>query len=77
VVGAIVLVFSLLLNAGLIVLVVRSLKYGGAIVITTDDYGKRIFSLEIGVDPDEIQKMGSILFKVIDQEIPGQNQHAE
>ena len=41
-------------------------KYDGAIVITTQENGKRLFSLEINRDPEELEKMTAVLFKVVD-----------
>lgn len=45
-------------------------KYDGAIVRHVTEEGKKVFTLEIGTDPDEIQNMESILFKVVDSEKP-------
>lgn len=43
-------------------------KYDGTIVIK-DEEGKRIFSLEIDIDPDEIEKMNVVVFKVVKEKI--------
>jgi len=41
-------------------------RIDGLIVITKDDDGKKIFSLELETDPDEIENMKFITFKVSD-----------
>jgi hypothetical protein len=42
-----------------------NLKLGGKIVITKNEVGRKLFSLELDADPDEIEKMNFILFKVV------------
>jgi hypothetical protein len=42
----------------------------GQIVITTTEDGKRIFSLELDKDPDELELMERVTFKVTDQQHP-------
>ena len=39
----------------------------GLIVITENEDGKKMFTLELDKDPDEIASMDYILFKVTDQ----------
>lgn len=41
-------------------------RHGGQIVISKDEDGKKLFSLELDKDPDEIEKMRYISFKVTD-----------
>lgn len=38
--------------------------YEGDIVVTTNDEGRKLFSLEIHGDPNELEKQSSITFKV-------------
>lgn len=45
-------------------------RYDGQIVIRTEETGKRVFSLELNKDPDEIENMGAVLFKVREEEPP-------
>lgn len=43
--------------------------YDGEIVTTETDSGKLIYSLELGVDPEEIRSMNSVNFKVAHGEL--------
>lgn len=47
-------------------LVKQRLKPGGYIVITEND-GKKLFSLELEKNPDEIERMKYIVFKVVNE----------
>jgi hypothetical protein len=46
-------------------LIRRRTKPVGQIVITVDDRGKKLFSLELDKNPDEIANMTNIVFKVV------------
>lgn len=45
--------------------------YDGQIVITTNADGKKIFVLELNKDPEEIEGLNSILFKVTGEQRSG------
>lgn len=51
------------------VYLVRKPSSHGEIVIKYQPDGKRIFSLEIGIDPDEIENMKVVVFKVVKEKI--------
>ncbi len=38
--------------------------YDGTLVVNTNEEGKKLFSLEIDKDPDEIEQQGSLSFKL-------------
>lgn len=40
---------------------------GGQIVVTQDETGKKVFSLELDKDPEEIQGMKSVTFNITDE----------
>jgi hypothetical protein len=44
---------------------IKRIKPVGQIIITVDERGKKLFSLELDKNPDEIANMRSILFKVV------------
>jgi hypothetical protein len=46
-------------------LIRRRTKPVGQIVITVDERGKKLFSLELDKNPDEIANMTNIVFKVV------------
>ena len=48
-----------------IVLIFVIRRYQGQIVVTQDENGKRLYSLEIGEDPDKLDQMRSIRFKIV------------
>jgi septation ring formation regulator EzrA len=48
-----------------IYLIRRRTKPVGQIVITVDERGKKLFSLELDKNPDEIANMTNIVFKVV------------
>jgi hypothetical protein len=50
-----------------IYLIKRRAKPAGQIVITIDERGKKLFSLELDKNPDEIEKMKYIIFEVVDE----------
>lgn len=52
----------------ILVLWSRQRVNGGKIVITQNEDGKKLFSLELDKDPDEIEQMSYISFKVIDSQ---------
>jgi hypothetical protein len=39
-------------------------RYDGAIVISQPEPGKTLYSLELGMDPDEIKDLNELVFKV-------------
>lgn len=41
--------------------------YDGQIVISSPEPGKRVFLLELNKDPDDIQRMGTVLFRVVEE----------
>jgi hypothetical protein len=47
-------------------LIKRNKKPDGTIVIISND-GKKLFSLELGIDPDDILPGDYVLFKVVDE----------
>lgn len=49
------------------ILVVVSSRYDGKIVVTSGEDGKRIFTLELEIDPDDIIELESITFQVINE----------
>jgi hypothetical protein len=51
-----------------IALKIREFRYDGKIIISKED-DKTIFSLELDIDPDDIEKMDIVVFKVIKQKI--------
>lgn len=59
-------ILSLCVN--ILVLWSRQRVNGGKIVITQNEDGKKLFSLELDKDPDEIEQMSYISFKVIDSQ---------
>ena len=60
-----VMLFFFILISILLAIRLHYRPYDGTVVITTDENGKRIFSLELDRDPDEIEEMDNILFKVM------------
>ena len=60
-----VMLFLFVLISMLLTLRLYFRDYDGTVVVTTDENGKRIFSLELDRDPDEIEQMDNILFKVV------------
>jgi hypothetical protein len=64
-----IVLFVLLLVAGY--LMQRKTKhYDGQIIITTNEVGKHIFSLELDIDPYELKNMDVVSFKVTDKASP-------
>jgi len=49
------------------ILVVLSTRYDGRIIITTSEEGKRIFTLELDIDPDDILEKDTIIFDVVSE----------
>ena len=47
------------------------IKHDGQIVITTNEEGKKIFTLELDKDPEEIENLNSISFKVTGEQKSG------
>ena len=63
---------SVMLLAALCLYLVYLLKFkeissAGKIVITEDEEGKKMFTLEVDMNPDEIATMSYIIFKVTNQ----------
>lgn len=48
-------------------LIRRRLKGAGYIVITEDENGKKLFSLELNMNPDVIQEMKYVIFRVVNE----------
>lgn len=44
---------------------IKSPKTHGKILIQETEEGKRLFSLEVDIDPDEIENMQVVVFKVV------------
>lgn len=42
--------------------------YDGQVVISKNEVGKTIFTLELDIDPEDIKEMYSLSFKVFDQD---------
>lgn len=61
------LVVSLAIN---LYLVAKPKKYNGEIVVITDSTGKKTFLLEIESNPEDLEELGEILFKVTDRMEP-------
>lgn len=55
----------------------RLSTYQGSMVITTNPEGKKLFLLEVDSDPDEMQKMKRVSFKVTDKKRPGYEEETE
>jgi hypothetical protein len=49
------------------ILVMATSGYNGQIVITQSESGKRVFTLELETDPEDITEMESITFQVVNQ----------
>lgn len=65
----ILLGFALLCSISYIFFLKRKLpRIDGQIVITKDDAGKKIFSLELDKDPEDIQIMKFVVFTITDKE---------
>jgi len=60
------IIVGLAIGYGLYVTLKLRNDYDGKIVVTIDDDGKKLFSLELDMDPDEIEKRQYIRFKVTD-----------
>ena len=45
----------------------RKRSHDGLIVITRDEEGKKLFSLELDKEPDDIEQMRYVVFKVTDE----------
>jgi hypothetical protein len=60
------IIIGLALGYGLYITLKLRNDIDGKIVIITDDEGKKMFSLELDMDPDEIEKRQYIRFKVTD-----------
>jgi hypothetical protein len=61
---AIIVVLAIVTLVMNLVLWIRR-PHDGEIVITTDRSGKKLFSLELGKTPKEIEKMKRVSFKVV------------
>jgi hypothetical protein len=59
-----IIIFTIILD---VYLLKRNRKPDGKIIIIMNDDGKKIFSLELDIDPDNIGVGDYILFKVMDE----------
>jgi hypothetical protein len=72
------IVIIVLLVITIVVLLFRNYRsYDGQVVITTAPDGKKLFTLELDRNPDEIENMKRISFKVTSEEKPGYNEIAD
>jgi hypothetical protein len=62
------LVMLCLSGWGLFIYSTMHRTYDGQVVISKNEMGKTIFTLELDIDPEEIKEMYSLSFKVFDQD---------
>lgn len=62
---------------GAVIRMRRLSSYQGRMVITTNDDGHRLFMLEVDSNPDEMQKMKRVSFRVTDKKRPEYEEETE
>lgn len=72
------LIIMLVIFAFACVIRLRRLStYQGRLVVTRNDNGHRLFMLEVDADPDDMEKMKRVSFKVTDKKRPEYEEETE
>lgn len=71
------IVMLVIFAIGCVIRLRRLSKYQGRLVVTRNDIGHRLFMLEVDADPDDMEKMKRVSFKVTDKKRPEYEEETE
>lgn len=77
VISIFVILMLLFVIFGCIIRMRRLSTYQGRLVVTKNDDGKRFFMLEVDANPDDMEKMKRVSFKVTDKKRPEYEEETE